>query len=218
MAIELSPIQARIIGVLLEKQTTTPDQYPLSLNALTLGCNQKSNRDPVLELSEAQVQDALTELESDRLVRAEHGSRVSRYQHRFCNTEFGSLKFTEQQRALVCLLLLRGPQTPGELRTRSNRLANFSQVSEVESCLQSLIAFDGGALVQMLPREPGKRESRYQHLLGDALPTTVEVEAGVTEPLAAESSLAQEVAALRLEVSQLRSELAQVKEQLSALQ
>jgi len=138
---QLSSIQQRVIGCLLEKQSTTPEHYPLSLNSLTNACNQKSNREPVLSLTEAQVQDTLDELIASRLVTVDEGlsGRVNKYAHRFCNTEFGSLQFTEQQRAIICLLLLRGPQTPGELRTRSNRLAEFSNVNEVEAALNALI-------------------------------------------------------------------------------
>jgi uncharacterized protein YceH (UPF0502 family) len=138
---QLSPNQQRVIGCLLEKQSTTPEHYPLSLNSLTNACNQKSNREPVLSLTEADVQDTLDELIALRLVTVDEGlsGRVNKYAHRFCNTEFGSLQFTEQQRAIICLLLLRGAQTPGELRTRSNRLAEFASVNEVESALNSLI-------------------------------------------------------------------------------
>jgi uncharacterized protein YceH (UPF0502 family) len=220
MAIQLSALQSRIIGVLLEKQTTTPEQYPLTLNALTLGCNQKSNRDPVFELSEAQVQDGLRELEQARLVSSVSGSRVARYQHRFCNTEFGSLQLSEQQRAMIGLLLLRGPQTPGELRTRSSRLADFSQVSEVEACLQSLVGYESGALVVQLPREAGKRESRYQHLLGDEADVGAVLVAPASREFDASRSdfaLEQEVAELRADVTQLRCELAQLRDELAQL-
>ncbi len=120
MNIELSLVEARVIGCLIEKEVTTPDHYPLTLNSLTTACNQKSNRDPVLSLSEAEVQDAAQALISRRLVSDESGfnSRVSKFQHRFCNTEFGDLKLSAQEKGIVCCLLLRGAQTPGELRTR----------------------------------------------------------------------------------------------------
>ena len=149
--IKLNDIEARIIGVLLEKEITTPEQYPLSLNGLTVGCNQKSNREPVMTLSETDVQSGLDSLASKRQIMEDTwGSRVTKYKHKFCNTEFGSYKFTAQQTAIVCLLLLRGPQTPGELRTRSNRLAEFSNVDEVESALQSLMDFNQDQLVQSI--------------------------------------------------------------------
>lgn len=162
----LSENQCRVIGVLLEKETTTPEQYPLSLNALTNACNQKSNREPVLSLSEIEVQTVIDELMACHLVSDEgaFGGRVAKYSHRFCNTEFGSLQLTSQQRAIVCVLLLRGPQTPGELRTRTHRLADFSHVVDVENALTSLQALNDNQYVHKLAKEPGKRESRYAHL------------------------------------------------------
>ena len=174
----LSPIEARIIGCLIEKEVTTPDHYPLTLNSLTTACNQKSNREPVLSLSESEVLDAVDGLIARRMVSDESSfnSRVNKYQHRFCNTEFGDLQFTEQERAIICCMLLRGPQTPGELRTRTGRLANFTDVKEVEATLEKLAIREAGALVVKLPREAGKRESRYQHLLSGE----VDVEAFAT--------------------------------------
>jgi uncharacterized protein YceH (UPF0502 family) len=167
--ITLSANQCRVIGVMLEKETTTPEQYPLSLNAITIGCNQKSNRDPVTSFSENDVQNLIDELvDMDQLmIDRKASARVNKYFHRFCNTEFGNLKFTPQQRAIICVLFLRGPQTPGELRTRTNRLADFSDVSEIEATLNQLQDFNGKELVKKLAREPGKRDSRYIHLLSD---------------------------------------------------
>ena len=162
----LSANEVRVIGVLLEKALTTPDQYPLSLNALKTGCNQKSNREPVVELSDNIVQDTCNALIRKRLVIEEGagpGSRVNRYRHRFCNTEFSELQLSDKEVALLCVLFLRGPQTPGELRTRSQRLCHFDQVSEVESSLNELAGREE-PLVTRLPRLPGKREHRYQHL------------------------------------------------------
>ena len=161
--------QCRIIGVMLEKETTTPEQYPLSLNSLTNGCNQKSNREPVMSLSENDVQNFVDELvQSNQLMVDQKASgRVNKYFHRFCNTEFGSLQFSAQQRAIICVLLLRGAQTPGELRTRTNRLADFNDVTEVESALNTLQNLNGQTFVKKLEREPGKRESRYVHLFSD---------------------------------------------------
>lgn len=162
---DLVPNQARVIGCLIEKEITTPDQYPLSLNSLTNACNQKSNREPVLTLSESEVQDLLDELKDKRLIREEtgSGSRVVKYKHRFCNTEFSDLKLDAQELAVICALLLRGPQTPGELRTRTNRLCEFSDVHQVEDVLNNLSQRED-SLVIRLPREAGKRESRYAHL------------------------------------------------------
>ncbi len=168
MDIQLTPNEARVIGCLLEKQRTTPEQYPLSLNALTNACNQKSSRDPVLSLDETTVQDTIDALMKKHYVtdKSGFGSRVTKYQHRFCNTEFGPLKFSEQEVGIVCMLLLRGPQTPGELRTRTDRLCKFHDVHEVESTLDRLAQRDDGPFVTKLPREPGKRDSRYAHLFG----------------------------------------------------
>lgn len=172
MNIELSPIEARIIGCLIEKEITTPDQYPLSVNALMSACNQKTNREPVMELSEAAVQQGLDSLvkkylASDRS--AGYGGRVTKYKHRFCNTEFGSLKFSKQELGISCVLLLRGPQTPGELRSRTNRLCEFTDTAQVESTLEGLIARTDGPFVARLARAPGARESRYAHLFSGAI-------------------------------------------------
>lgn len=162
----LTALQARVIGVLLEKEKTTPDQYPLSLNALTNGCNQKSNREPVMSLSESEAQNVIDELIDLNLLMVDSATtgRVNKYKHRFCNTSFGNLQLTEQQKAIVCVLLVRGPQTPGELRTRTNRLAEFANVNEVEVALEQLQNLNNVALVKKLAREPGKRDSRYMHL------------------------------------------------------
>jgi uncharacterized protein YceH (UPF0502 family) len=168
MNIELSPLEARVIGCLIEKQITTPDQYPLSLNALVNACNQKSNRDPVLDLEEGAVQAVVDGLSKRHFVveRSGFGSRVPKYQHRFCNTEFGSLKFDPQELAIVCELLVRGAQTPGELRGRASRMAPFSDVTEVEAALDRLAQREDGPFVVRLAREPGRRDSRYAHLFG----------------------------------------------------
>jgi uncharacterized protein YceH (UPF0502 family) len=166
MKIELTTLEARVIGCLIEKQITTPDQYPLSLNALVNACNQKSNRDPVLELEERVVQQTVDGLGRKHLVveKSGFGSRVPKYQHRFCNTEYGTLKFDPQELAIVCELLVRGPQTPGELRSRAARMAPFTDVSEVEAALTRLGDREDGPFVTRLAREPGRRDSRYAHL------------------------------------------------------
>ncbi len=172
MRIELDPLEARVIGCLVEKQTTTPDQYPLSLNSLMSACNQKSNRDPVMCLDEATLQRTLDALSRKHLVleRSGFGSRVPKYQHLFCNTEYGSLKLAAQELAIVCELLLRGPQTPGELRSRASRMASFTDVSEVEAALRGLLERESAPLVARLAREPGRRESRYMHLFSGGPP------------------------------------------------
>ena len=168
MRIEITPLQARVLGSLIEKEIVTPDQYPLSLTALTNACNQKSNRDPVLNLAETEVQSVVDELIKLHLIsdRGGFGSRVTKFQHRFCNSGFGSLEFSKQELGVLCVLLLRGPQTPGELRIRTNRLCDFSDVNETEAVLKKLAERQDGPFVIMLAREPGKRESRYAHLFG----------------------------------------------------
>ena len=176
MRIELDSLQARVIGCLIEKQITTPDQYPLSLNALHAACNQKSNRDPVMSLDEPTVRRTLDALARKHLVleRSGFGSRVPKYQHLFCNTEYGSLKFSPEEIAIVCELLLRGPQTAGELRGRASRMVSFAAATTIEAVLQKLIDSESGPMVARLVRETGRRESRYRHLFGAApTPQTV---------------------------------------------
>ena len=171
MPLELNALEQRVIGCLLEKQISTPDQYPLSLNALVNACNQRSNRDPVLDLDERTVQGVVDGLTRQQLLleKSGFGSRVPKYQHLFCNTQFGSLKFSPQETAIVCELLVRGPQTPGELRSRAARLAPFQDVSEVETALEALASRADGACVVRLPRTR-TRESRYRHLFGGDVP------------------------------------------------
>lgn len=213
----LSPYQARVIGCLIEKEITTPEQYPLSLNSLTSACNQKSNRDPVLTLDESTVQQTLDELAKKRLVleKSGFGSRVVKYQHRFCNTEFGTLKFSPQELGTICVLLLRGPQTPGELRSRSNRLCSFNDVEEVETTLHQLMDRTDGPFVSKLPREPGKRESRYQQLFNSEEQLTEISDHVDSTPESAENDrerldrLEQLVNELRQEVEQLKAQVEQ---------
>ncbi len=209
----LTPYEARVIGSLIEKEITTPDQYPLSLNALTNACNQKSNRDPVLELDEATVQETVDGLVRKYLVSRSSGfgSRVTKYQHRFCNTEFGELKLSEQELGIICELLLRGPQTPGELRTRAERLCRLDDAAEVEAILKRLMEREE-PLVAKLPREPGKRESRYAHLFG-ASPETrgpSKAEVSGTQPAVSDH---EKLDALERTVEQLRGEIEQLKRQ-----
>ena len=166
MDLELTLNETRGLGSLIEKEATTPDQYPLSLNALINACNQKSNREPVLALSEAVVQAILEQLTAKRLVieKTGFGSRVPKYQHRFGNTEFSEHCFDRGELALLCVLFLRGAQTPGELRSRSRRLHEFGDGGEVDDALRRLMERADGPFVAKLPREPGRRESRYVHL------------------------------------------------------
>ncbi len=215
MNIEFSPLEARVIGCLIEKEITTPDQYPLSLNALTNACNQKTNRDPVLELSEAQVQQIVDALMKKHMVSdrsAGYGGRVTKYKHRFCNTEFGPLKFSKQELGILCVMLLRGPQTPGELRSRTNRLCEFADAEGVEVALKGLMSREDGPFIARLPRAAGARESRYAHLFSGTIESVEE--APLTEAAPGTSgapSLAQRVAALEQLVENLRSELQALK-------
>jgi uncharacterized protein YceH (UPF0502 family) len=215
MNIELSPIEARIIGCLIEKQITTPDQYPLSLNALVNACNQKSNRDPVMSANEAEIQTTLDQLIRKHLVieKSGFGSRVPKYQHRFCNTEFEPLKFTPQELAVVCELLVRGPQTPGELRTRAARMASFSEVG-VESALESLSSRADGPFVVRLSREPGRRDSRYAHLFSGAVTIPTPTEESIRGPSVASAPAPSRLERLEEEVRQLKEELTHIKARL----
>jgi uncharacterized protein YceH (UPF0502 family) len=216
--------EVRVIGCLLEKAATTPDQYPLSLNALTNACNQKSNRDPVLELTERTVQETVDALIRKHLIleRSGFGSRVPKYQQRFCNTGFGSLAFNPLQTAILCELMVRGAQTPGELRSRVGRMCELPDPAAVEVELEALAARNDGPFTVRLAREPGRRDARYAHLLsGDTGLATEELSAA--EPLAdaAEASTsaaepraashAERIARLEVLVEELRHELEQLK-------
>jgi uncharacterized protein YceH (UPF0502 family) len=215
MNIVFTPHEARVIGCLIEKEITTPDQYPLSLNALTNACNQKTNREPVLDLSEAEVQQSVDSLMKKYMVSdksAGYGGRVTKYKHRFCNTEFGSLKFTKQELGVICVMLLRGPQTPGELRSRTNRLCEFADAEAVESTLRGLLTREDGPFIARLARAPGSRESRYAHLFSGALvsaaePTAAELQ-NVGSPDASDArTLSQRVSALEELVAELRAKI-----------
>jgi uncharacterized protein YceH (UPF0502 family) len=210
MNIEFTPNEARVMGSLIEKEITTPDQYPLSLNSLTSACNQKTNRDPVLDLSEAVVQQTLDSLMKKYLVSdksAGYGGRVTKYRHRFCNTEFGPLKFSAQELGILCVLLLRGPQTPGELRSRTNRLCEFADAEEVEAALKSLMEREDGPFIARLGRAPGERESRYAHLFFGELPSAPAYEEPTAGPNVTErlELLERTVAELRREVDALKA-------------
>ena len=212
MNIEFSANEARVIGCLIEKEITTPDQYPLSLNALTNACNQKTNREPVLELREVDVQQSVDSLMKKHMVSdksAGYGGRVTKYKHRFCNTEFGSLKFSAQELGIICVLLLRGPQTPGELRARTARLCEFADAAAVEAALQALLSREDGPFIARLPRAAGARESRYAHLFSGNIES-------VEEPAAAEEA-APGVPTLSQRVGQLEESVRQLQAQIDAL-
>ncbi|TFZ04443.1 YceH family protein [Ramlibacter rhizophilus] len=201
----LSPSEIRVLGVLSEKQRTVPDSYPLTVNALVSGCNQKTSRNPVMDLSDAQAQASLDSLKALSLVTETSGGRVYRYGH---NLD-GVLRIPSQSIALLTVLMLRGPQTPGELRIASERMHNFADISSVEAFLEELAERPAGALVRKLARLPGARESRWTHLLGGE-PADDE-SAGPTEAGASEDLSLGEVAALKAHVARLEAELAQVK-------
>lgn len=218
---ELTLYETRVIGALIEKKLTTPDQYPLTLNALMNACNQKSNRDPVLDLSETEVQEIVDSLRALNLVgEVTYGNRVPKYQHRFCNTEFNPLHLASPELAIVCCLFLRGPQTPGELRTRTNRLYEFKDLQQVESTLQDLLDRDDGPLVKKLPREPGRRESRFAHLFsGEPEQDYVTGESRATAdalseaPRAPATSDRARIDALEQQVKQMQADIERLKQQ-----
>jgi uncharacterized protein YceH (UPF0502 family) len=215
---ELNDIEARVIACLVEKSIVTPDQYPMTLNALTNACNQKSSRDPVMSLTPGEVQHAMRVLEEKHLVRTEENfkSRTEKYSQRFCGTRYSDLQFDPPQVAIVCLLLLRGPQTPGELKTRSGRLHSFADNADVVVALDSLIHREGEPLIVKLPRTSGRKDSEYMHLFGG--PVDVEAyastaEAGRPAAVAGHGSGA-DLSELSERVSKLEEELAELKKQL----
>lgn len=212
MNIELSALEARVIGCLIEKEVTTPDQYPLSINALTNACNQKTNRDPVLELTESTVQQTVDALMKKHWVSdksAGYGGRVTKYKHRFCNTEFGPLKFSKQELGIICVLLLRGPQTPGELRTRTHRLCEFADSVHVEATLKDLLSREDGPFIARLARLAGAREYRYAHLFTGLIESAPETE--LESEQIAPFSVGQRLSVLEQEVATLRAEIMALK-------
>jgi hypothetical protein len=214
MKYQLSGAEARVVGSLLEKQITTPEQYPLSVNAVTMACNQKTNREPVMNLSEHDVQDVLDALVKRHYLRtvSGFGNRVTKYEQRFCNSEFGDLKLSSAEVAVITTLLLRGAQTPGELRTRASRMHEFSDMQEVEQTLEGLAAREDGPYVVRLAREPGKRESRYMHLFSGDVDISVksiatDINAGEVDLVARVEALEEEVAGLKQRLDALLAHL-----------
>ncbi|HHA2010133.1 TPA: YceH family protein [Enterobacter mori] len=214
MKYQLNGTEARVIGCLLEKQVTTPEQYPLSVNAVTMACNQKTNREPVMNLSEHDVQDVLDALVKRHYLRtvSGFGNRVTKYEQRFCNSEFGDLKLSSAEVAVITTLLLRGAQTPGELRTRASRMHEFSDMQEVEQTLEGLAAREDGPYVVRLAREPGKRESRYMHLFSGDVDISVksiatDINAGDVDLVARVEALEDEVAGLKQRLDALLAHL-----------
>ncbi len=207
--------EARVIGCLIEKSIVTPDQYPLTLNALTNACNQKSSRDPVMSLQQGEVQHTLRVLEDRHLVRTEENfkSRTDKYSQRFCSTRYSDLQLNVAEVAIVCLLLLRGAQTPGELRSRSGRLHTFADNDEVVATLNGLIEREPDPLVVKLPRTPGRRDSEYMHLFGGPIDIDAHAAAAEASRPAAPSrrggvaELAERVDRLEREVAELKAQL-----------
>ena len=209
---ELNENEARVIACLIEKSIVTPDQYPMTLNALTNACNQKSSRDPVMSLSQGEVQHTIRMLEEKHLVRTEENfkSRTEKYSQRFCGTRYSDLQFDPAQMAIVCLLLLRGPQTPGELRARSGRLHNFADNSDVGVALDSLVNRECDALLVKLPRTAGRKDSEYMHLFSG--PIDLEAYASrVHVPKPRVGSTQSNVAELTERIERLEAEVAELK-------
>lgn len=222
MQLTLTPIEARVLGSLIEKEITTPEYYPLSLNALTNACNQKSNRDPAMHLEEHEVRKALNHLEFQTLVRSVSASdsRVTKYEHRLQD----AFNFYRPEIAILCELLLRGPQTPGELRTRASRMHAFEDLESVHSALQRLTRREP-PLVTILPRQSGTKEARYAHLLGDSPPTASAASEHVaplpTAPHESDaevvsSSSTRRIESMAVEIAELRTQIADLQSQFAA--
>jgi len=211
---ELSDIEARVIGCLIEKSIVTPDQYPLTLNALTNACNQKSGRNPVMALQQGEVQHTIRMLEGKHLARTEENfkSRTEKYTQRFCNTRYSDFQFEPGQLAIITLLLLRGPQTPGELRSRSGRLHTFADNTEVVVAATALIEREGEPLLVKLPRTPGRKDAEYMHLFCGP----VDVEAHAAEAARPRATPARvSTSELEERVSRLEADVAKLMEKLS---
>jgi hypothetical protein len=216
MQLTLTPVEARVLGALIEKEITTPEYYPISLNALTNACNQKSNRDPVLHLEDGEVRKALNHLEYQSLVRSVGDSRVTKFEHRLQD----AFNFYRPEIAVICELLLRGPQTPGELRTRASRMHAFEDLESVLSALQRLAKREP-PLVTTLPRQSGTKETRYAHLLGQSLPAApVEQEHAVAHGRhpapPREPQSGNRLETLQAEVAELREQMSDLQKQFAA--
>jgi uncharacterized protein len=211
VTILLNAVEARVLGALVEKETTTPEYYPLSLNALVNACNQKNNREPVMNLDEDAVRQALRGLEDDGLAGPRRGgdSRVTKYEHRLQEV----FNFTRGETAVMCVLLLRGAQTPGELRGRTERMHRFEEIDDVLGTLQKLMQREP-SLATALPRQPGTKETRYAHLLSGEVEASESVPA-VNSAVAADGD--ERVAQLEAEIAALRQEVAELREKVEAL-
>jgi hypothetical protein len=205
MSLALDPTEVRVLGSLIEKDLTTPDYYPMTLAALTAACNQKSNRDPVMALGEGEVQAALDSLARKNLAweKGAAGGRVPRYAHKLAGTLTRAYEFSRRELGVLAVLLLRGPQTPGEIRARAPRACELEDLAAVEGTLRALAGKDNGPFVVELPLEPGRRERRYAHLFAGP----VEVARAEAPPQATQASLAERVAALEARVAELAAEI-----------
>jgi hypothetical protein len=228
--VRFTPNEARVIGCLMEKSILTPDQYPLSLNALVNACNQKSSREPVLTLDQGAVQRAVNDLIERKVIMVQpYGGRVDKYQQRFCNTQFAQIKFSPAEYAVICMLLLRGAQTPGELKAHSGRLHEFGDATEVDAALDSLLTRADGPFVARLPREPRRKDHAWAHLFGGpiaSVPRPAEpLERAAPEHAAASERAPREaapghadardaIAALEARVAHLEQALAEIKKSL----
>ena len=215
MLVKLTANEVRVIGCLMEKSVVTPDQYPLTLNALTNACNQKSSRNPVMSLEQGIVLRTVRDLQAKHLVRAEENFRtgVEKFIQRLCNTHIGEYQIDPPQFAIVCLLLLRGPQTPGELRARSGRLHAFADNAAVADALTGLIEREGNPLVVKLPRTPGRKDAEYMHLFSGPIDVDAHM-SQVQASVATKTSERVSVSELAQRVSRLEAEVAELKEQL----
>ncbi len=208
----LTEIETRVLGSLIEKDITTPDYYPMSLNALVNACNQKNNRDPVMTLDESAVREALATLQEKRMAGPASGadSRVTKFEHRLQEV----FNFDRREIAIVCVLLLRGPQTPGELRGRTDRMYHFDALEDVVSTLDRL-AQRQPPLAAILPRQPGTKESRYMHLFSGEAPEQPVVARAYAPAISSASGSDDRVSLLEEEVRRLRAELTDVQQQLA---
>ncbi len=215
LPLNLSDNECRVIGCLMEKSVTTPDQYPLTLNALTNACNQKSSRDPVMSLTQGTVQHTVRILEGRHLLRIEDNFKrgTEKYSQRFCNTSFSELQFDPAQYAIVCLLLLRGPQTPGELRARSGRLHEFADNNAVVESLDALNQLHGDPLVVLLPRTPGRKDAEYMHLFGGPVDVAAHLEQAQISKTAG-SPAHSSISELEQRLNDLEAEVAELKRRL----
>lgn len=210
--LQLNEVEVRVLGSLIEKDITTPDYYPLSLNALVNACNQKNNREPVMSLEEESVRRALASLQERRMAGPAGGadSRVTKYEHRLQEV----FNFDRREIALICVLLLRGPQTPGELRGRGERMYRFETLDDVQSALQKLMEREP-PLVRVLPRQPGTKESRYMHLFSGDSGILAVIEDRSAVPASERSGEGSRLALLEGEVGRLRREMEELKQQLA---